>query len=89
MIWRGLGQKREKNLNGYSPGEKKLNSITRKKKKLNSTTWKKIHQQVGQEKKTHQPVGQEKKNSLASWPGKKTLHEFSAQGPPRSLMVRP
>ncbi len=30
-----------------------------------------------------------KKKNSAGWLGKKTQHEFSAQGPPRSLMVRP
>ncbi len=62
MIWGELGEKREKKLNGYSPGKKKLNSTTLKKK--NSI---------------QQSVGWEKKN----------LREFSARGPPRSLMVRP
>ncbi len=44
MIWGGLGQKREKKLNGYSSGKKKLNSTTWKKKEtqLNNPEGKKI-----------------------------------------------
>ncbi len=56
MLWGGgLGQKREKKLNGYSRRKKKLNSTTRKKKKLNSTTWKKKNstQQPGRKKNHH------------------------------------
>ena len=83
--------------------EKKLNSTTRKKKNSSQQPGRKKAQlkkaQLNnlEEKKVHRLVAEEKK-STAGWPGKKlnsrlagekTQHEFSARGPPKSLMVRP
>ncbi len=42
-----------------------------------------------QEKKTQRLLAQEKKVQRLVAEEKKTQHEFSAQAPPRSLMVRP
>ena len=75
MIWGGgPGQKREKKLNGYSPGKKKLNSTTRKEKK--------VQRQVAEENKVQRLFAEEKKLISRLARKKKTQCDFSARSPP-------